>query len=80
MLCKPLIIHAALLHSPAYTLQTVPVSGDDRKRGRGTSELTVFSIVPIDRLDFCRFLVSGLRSDPRREFGGGARAPFANSG
>ena len=32
------------------------------------------------RLDFSRSLVSGPRPSPRRTFGGGARAPFPNSG
>ena len=32
------------------------------------------------RLAFRRFLESGLLSSPRTEFGGGARAPFPNSG
>ena len=32
------------------------------------------------RLDFRRSLVSGPRSFPKRDFEGGARAPFPNSG
>ena len=39
-----------------------------------------FRVVLTCRLDFRRSLVSGLPSPRRREFGGGARAPFPNSG
>ena len=40
----------------------------------------IFKRLVATRLDFRRFLESGLRFSPRREFRGGARAPFPNSG
>ena len=63
--------------------------GDGREKGRRGGTLLFLYQTPLvfrsvirqsSRLDFRRSLVSGQRPSPRRTFGGGARAPFPNSG
>ena len=44
------------------------------------SASTVLAVCQDSSVDFRRSLVSALRSSPKKEFGGGARARFPNSG